>query len=148
MFDLQEADPDPNAEAEAYEEADSILPSLEFKGHNGPYHPPAYFSEVYATFPHQDAVGSVAFHPLQPMLLSASGSRHFHPDDELSELSSSSDDTDDDESAETSQTERSNVTRPKIRSHPITLDSSIKMWNFDAARLLSAPIDPQINPSS
>ncbi|THH08940.1 hypothetical protein EW146_g8830 [Bondarzewia mesenterica] len=89
---------------------------------------------------HADAVGSVAFHPLRPLLLSVSGSRHFGIDkcrDQLQSRSpSSSDDSSSDSSSEEeqklSETKRTIVKRSSQRPQPSTLENSIKLWNFEA----------------
>ncbi|KAL1746278.1 WD40-repeat-containing domain protein [Schizophyllum fasciatum] len=72
---------------------------------------------------HGDAVGSVAFHPTQPIIATASGSRHFDAQDDSSASESSSDD------------EESTVVRRKVGSGrtigagPRTRDASIKFWD-------------------
>ncbi|KAG6831120.1 hypothetical protein H0H87_006145, partial [Tephrocybe sp. NHM501043] len=101
LFTLNEADSplDPMGDHSTAE----ICPTLEFAAHG-------------------DAVGSVAFHPLQPTLLSVSGSRHFESDNE-SESSG----------AEVEETEDM-APQPRVIRHkklvPITLDASIKTWSF------------------
>jgi hypothetical protein len=69
-----------------------------------------------------DAVGSTAFHPLMASLLSVSGSRHFVDDD------------DDDDSSTSDEESTSINNQPTIRrserSLPVTIDSSIKIWDF------------------
>ena len=67
-----------------------------------------------------DAVGSVAFHPAKPAILSASGSRHFFDSDSES----------DDESSRQSPVSNLNVKR-SFWTQPVTLDSSIKVWDFN-----------------
>ena len=70
-----------------------------------------------------DAVGSVAFHPYRPAILSASGSRHFT-------------DFDDDQNHEESDPEddgschHSNTVKQLVRTQPVVFDSSIKVWDF------------------
>ena len=77
------------------------------------------------------------------MLLSVSGSRHFHPEDEDNHSSSSSDSSEDDEGEEVDaavegrEQDVTGVRRRRQRPHPLTLDASIKMWNFQGARLSS-----------
>ncbi|KAG6895721.1 hypothetical protein C0993_009267, partial [Termitomyces sp. T159_Od127] len=79
---------------------------------------------------HDDAIGSVAFHPLRPSLLSVSGSRHFLEDDLDSESGSDDDgeaggggeDEDGDDGAAT--------TRVVRRVRPTAMDRSIKTWSF------------------
>ncbi|KAI0067581.1 WD40 repeat-like protein [Artomyces pyxidatus] len=83
---------------------------------------------------HDDTVGSVAFHPLQPLLLSVSGSRHFDLNEErptqpgdLEELGSSTSESD--ESDE--EKEEKFVKRQRRRRQPATRDSSYRLWRFD-----------------
>ncbi|TFK48131.1 WD40 repeat-like protein [Heliocybe sulcata] len=80
---------------------------------------------------HDDAVGSVGFHPSQPLLLSVSGSRHFHHDHESlashkprhydSDSSSGSDEDSDDDSSER---------RKRSVPRPFPIDASIRLWDF------------------
>ncbi|RPD63475.1 hypothetical protein L227DRAFT_591942 [Lentinus tigrinus ALCF2SS1-6] len=90
---------------------------------------------------HHDAVGSVAFHPLRPLLLSVSGSRHFdrskHATSDTSEEESESEDQDensrrvqDDLSDERDQAESARITINRQRLQPISHDSSVKLWGF------------------
>lgn len=67
-----------------------------------------------------DAIGSVAFHPYKPIMLSASGSRHFFDSDTDSDI----------ESSRQSVASRQNVVRRSFKTQPVTLDSSIKVWDF------------------
>lgn len=67
-----------------------------------------------------DALGSVAFHPVKPFMLTASGSRHFFDSDSESES---------DESSRRSPASDQNVKRSHW-TQPVTLDSSIKVWDF------------------
>jgi len=67
---------------------------------------------------HEDAVGSVSYHPLQPALLSVSGSRHFITPDDADRESSGSD------------VEDSPVPRP-LKRQPVVHDASAKLWGFD-----------------
>jgi len=88
---------------------------------------------VYGTGPalnyhaHEDAVGSVAFHPVYPLLLSVSGSRHF--DDIDSESS--------DSSVLGEETSRG-VTRAVIGTHrhrpqPWVRDKTLRLWDVGKA---------------
>ena len=67
-----------------------------------------------------DAVGSVGFHPLKPLLLSVSGSRHFDKySDHMSEEDSDADQEPGNESS--------------VRSHtmaPYATDNAVKLWSF------------------
>ncbi|KAJ7147573.1 WD40-repeat-containing domain protein [Mycena crocata] len=72
---------------------------------------------------HNDAIGSVTFHPTKPALLSVSGSRHFGACAEESETDSDSSNDDDQEVVK-------QVRRLAARPTPIPLDPSIKLWDF------------------
>jgi hypothetical protein len=61
---------------------------------------------------HLDAIGSVAFNPYYPLLLSTSGSRHFLDPD----MGQSEDEEQDD-----------TVLKVK-RNGPVTMDNSVKVW--------------------
>ncbi|SRR6266550_8860522 len=62
---------------------------------------------------HLDAVGSVAFNPYYPLLLSTSGSRHFL----------------DPEMGESEDDEEQDDTVPKLkRNGPVTMDNSVRVW--------------------
>jgi len=61
---------------------------------------------------HDDAVGSIAFHPLNPLLLSVSGSRHFGEIDSSEEESSDS-----------------SMSRD-ARRHPSVQDNSFRLWQL------------------
>ena len=67
-----------------------------------------------------DAVGSVAFHPYKPAILSASGSRHFFDSDTDSE----------EESSRQSPASKQNLATRSLCTKPVTIDSSIKVWDF------------------
>ncbi|GBE86827.1 hypothetical protein SCP_1000690 [Sparassis crispa] len=90
---------------------------------------------------HDDAVGSVVFHPLRPYLLSVSGSRHFdgardshsHESDESSSSDSESDGEEEgDGSTEgTPRTGKNAIVKmSRVRPQPRTFDSSAKLWNL------------------
>ena len=79
----------------------------------------------------------MAFHPFHSTLLSASGSRHFHPENNGigdSETSSDSDESREDADGE-EMAKKTGITTTKRRSrpHPVTLDSSMKLWDFTTA---------------
>ncbi|KAI9058651.1 hypothetical protein FKP32DRAFT_1581045 [Trametes sanguinea] len=86
---------------------------------------------------HRDAVGSVAFHPLRPLLLSVSGSRHFDASTSGQRSEESSSDSDDeiieleasDANAAKPRNTMSSVTIPRKRPQPVTLDASVKLWD-------------------
>ncbi|GLB44392.1 putative WD40 repeat-like protein [Lyophyllum shimeji] len=119
MFDLQDAGLSAEmADDGTWKEAEEITPPLVFKAHG-------------------DAVGSVGFHPLRPVLLSASGSRHF----DIGEASESSESEDSDTEIEEAAPEdvpRPRTGRIRLRCpHPVTLDASIKLWSFDSETSIS-----------
>ncbi|KII94406.1 hypothetical protein PLICRDRAFT_133117 [Plicaturopsis crispa FD-325 SS-3] len=105
LFDLG-PDSETDVEAVYVQTAGEVSPSLTFHAH-------------------EDAVGSVAFHPRQPFLLSASGSRHFDRADEDDSNSSDSVETEDEDDAE-----RVSIRRNRKRPQPRPLDSSNKIWAF------------------
>ncbi|KAF4622533.1 hypothetical protein D9613_009184 [Agrocybe pediades] len=72
---------------------------------------------------HSDSVGSVAFHPLKPSLLSASGSRHFT---EIGQSDSSGTESDEESALSRAKQAQRSTKRPQ----PVTFDSTIKMWDF------------------
>lgn len=71
---------------------------------------------------HLDTVGSISFHPLMASLLSVSGSRHFLEDD---------DDDDSSTSDEEPTSINNHTVRRRERPRPVTVDASIKIWNFE-----------------
>ncbi|KAF8064428.1 WD40-repeat-containing domain protein [Lyophyllum atratum] len=119
MFDLRGTDAMDVAEDYVWENTEDVDLTLEFDAHG-------------------DAIGSVAFHPLQPILLSTSGSRNFPPAATSSSSSSSDSDSDsdfDDAEPGTESLENDRAPRgPRQRKsglYPVTLDSSVKLWSFD-----------------
>ncbi|ETS65036.1 hypothetical protein PaG_00489 [Moesziomyces aphidis] len=74
---------------------------------------------------HQDAIGSVSFHPHQPWLASVSGSRHW-PEDEGNSSSESDRDSSDSDSASASD---SSAGSGHFRTWQ-TRDSSLNIWDF------------------
>ncbi|KAM5541025.1 hypothetical protein V8D89_005336 [Ganoderma adspersum] len=75
---------------------------------------------------HGDAVGSVAFHPLRPLLLSVSGSRHFDHGDVASGVSSDSS-TSDSEGDLEGETE----CPPSLGTYAVKRrHATIKLWGF------------------
>ncbi|KAI5980509.1 hypothetical protein EDD15DRAFT_2350907 [Pisolithus albus] len=81
---------------------------------------------------HSDAVGSVSFHPLQPVLLSVSGSRHFdarghaYPDSDSAVTS----DEGDGEEEQHWQRPRGVIERPRTRPQPTVRDALVKLWDL------------------
>ncbi|KAF8994657.1 WD40-repeat-containing domain protein [Cyathus striatus] len=96
---------------------DEVSPKLEFKAHG-------------------DSVGSVGFHPIESALFTASGSRHFISGESMNY--SSEDEVSEDESSLLSF-----ITRPRKKPSPISLDSSIKIWDLKAEQ--AAPEVMQVN---
>lgn len=78
-----------------------------------------------------DAIGSTSFHPLHPLLLSVSGSRHFDhlPPDSPSGTSSSGSSGEEDESAQKTHV----VRKSRARKQPETKDDSIRLWDFSGS---------------
>jgi len=74
---------------------------------------------------HDDAVGSVAFHPLHPLLLAVSGSRHFDPIDVEEESPSSGSDDE-----EVPRGNRQYIRRHRYRPQPSFRDSSFSLWHL------------------
>src|SRR5216683_4736483 len=102
-------------------------PSLKYHAHDGTRICFHFRKDIDMDRAITDAVGSVVFHPLHPLLLSVSGSRHF---DDF--------DSDGDESSESSvlgeETSRGD-TREVIRRHrhrpqPSSRDNSFRLWHF------------------
>ena len=98
-----------------------------------PYYIPEPYDELST-----DAVGSTAFHPFESFLLSASGSRHFIDDDEveeseddLSDLDADADGSSDGCGGTDSHSHlKGSDARRERRRHPVTLDSTLKLWNL------------------
>jgi hypothetical protein len=74
-----------------------------------------------------DTVGSVAFHPLHPLLLAVSGSRHFDPVD-VEEESGSSSSTSDDEGVPRGDGQV-HIRRHRYRPQPSFRDNSFSLWH-------------------
>ena len=77
-----------------------------------------------------DAIGSVAFHPLQPIIATASGSRHFDVDENSSDSDSDSSDevANQDEGASSAIIRRRIGSGKTVGAGPRTRDASIKFW--------------------
>lgn len=133
MFDLHNDVTISTGEASPPKDPCDVYPTLEFGAHNGGYTCQKSSLPSYSRFalPVQDAIGSVAFHPLRSTLISASGSRHFHPEHNDVETSSESDESGEDDEAGRARKTGMNVRKRINRPHPVTLDSSIKLWNFE-----------------
>ena len=76
-----------------------------------------------------DAVGSIAFHPLNPLLLSVSGSRHFDESDSDEEESS-------DSSVQGESMSRGDaqvfIQRQRHQPQPSFRDNSFRLWHLVA----------------
>ncbi|KAI6098887.1 hypothetical protein EDD16DRAFT_1498137 [Pisolithus croceorrhizus] len=92
---------------------------------------------------HSDAIGSATFHPLKPVLLSISGSRHFDAvaspnisftGSEGNAYSDSDSDLNSDEGeregAQHWQRPSGVIVRPRARPQPTVRDASIKLWDL------------------
>ncbi|OCH84361.1 hypothetical protein OBBRIDRAFT_764402 [Obba rivulosa] len=115
-----------------------------------------------ATFhAHEDAIGSVSFHPLEPLLLSVSGSRHFdtvvtHPENSDSSSDETDSDSDEDRHSATPSSRRrpkENIVAEVRHSHPqpTTHDDSIKLWSFKSqsennTSIILGPADSLVQP--
>ncbi|KAF8655612.1 hypothetical protein AX16_002994 [Volvariella volvacea WC 439] len=118
-------------------------------GHNGPTSQAPMPGRVVPRLEfsgHEDAVGSVSFHPLTATLLSVSGSRHFDLDDDDSDSDSNPDTESDPEDLECiSRNHRGRddgsdkveeIKQAKVVHsiekglRPTAIDSSIKLWDF------------------
>jgi len=77
---------------------------------------------------HDDAVGSVAFHPFHPLLLAVSGSRHFDPVDVEGESGSSSSSTDDEVVPRGDG--QVQIRRHRYRPQPSFRDNSFSLWHL------------------
>ncbi|KAJ7217514.1 WD40-repeat-containing domain protein [Mycena rebaudengoi] len=77
---------------------------------------------------HQDAIGSVTFHPTRSMLLSVAGSRHF-------ETPADNSDSPQDEHDEVDIIEPRNagVRRRAAQCMPVPFDATMKLWDFEGA---------------
>ena len=114
-----------------------IPPILEFRAHEGKCSMDAHIAFQNLTTIWADAVGSIAFHPFEPCLLSASGSWHFideeveKSEDDLSDLDADADSSSDGcgGSNSNSHPKGSDARRERWR-HPGTLDSTLKLWNL------------------
>ncbi|KAH9927372.1 WD40-repeat-containing domain protein [Amylocystis lapponica] len=117
LFDLTAEDSQENAIDQGEGTVPHATPTLTYKAHN-------------------DAVGSVAFHPFAPSLLSVSGSRHFDAGRPCAAAtvqdSDTSDSEDDHEADDDSGAEQSERPRKVYREHrqPHTSDASAKLWSF------------------
>ena len=69
-----------------------------------------------------DAVGAVGFHPLRPVLLSASGSRNFDYD--------SKSESEEDSGEEETLDQNKRLYWKRRRDGPIAKDASVKLWDF------------------
>jgi WD40 repeat protein len=72
-----------------------------------------------------DAIGSVDFHPLQPYLLSVSGSRHFPAVEESADTDSEEDGRGDD-----GETKPAKAMRQRRKLQPLPSDKTISLWDW------------------
>jgi hypothetical protein len=73
-----------------------------------------------------DAIGSVDFHPLKPVMLSVSGSRHWDAvSDDVADSSDSEDDSD-----HSSAANPPNHSTSKLTRGPTAHDATIKLWGM------------------
>ncbi|KAI0262220.1 quinon protein alcohol dehydrogenase-like superfamily [Gloeopeniophorella convolvens] len=79
---------------------------------------------------HDDAVGSVVFHPLDSLMVSVSGSRHF---DHAGDSGSEGDDGADGAAGPVTRTGGAYVRRRRERLQPVSQDSSVRLWRFAGA---------------
>ncbi|KAA1476466.1 WD40 repeat-like protein [Dentipellis sp. KUC8613] len=87
---------------------------------------------------HDDAVGSVAFHPLRPLLLSGSGSRHFSlgdddedPSERRDVLHDSNPSSGEDSDASGDEGRKDIFVKRRLRRpEPHVQDSSVELWDF------------------
>lgn len=78
---------------------------------------------------HDDTVGSVAFHPLNPLLLSVSGSRHFDETESDGEECSDSSVRGESMSRDDAQVF---IQRHRHQPQPYFRDNSFSLWHFVA----------------
>ena len=98
-----------------------------------PYYIPEPYDELST-----DAVGSIAFHPFESCLVSASGSRHFidqveveELEDDLSDLDADADGSSDGGGGSDSDSHlKGSDARRDMWRHPVILDSMLKLWNL------------------
>ena len=87
------------------------------------------FSNIKVNRSITDAVGSVAFHPLNPLLLSVSGSRHFDENGSDGEESSDSSVRGESMSRDDAQVF---IQRHRHRPQPTFRDNSCRLWDLVA----------------
>lgn len=122
------------------EDIPQVAPSLRYHAHDGESRGIILHSSVFIlltnpTASTADAIGSVAFHPTDPVLLSVSGSRHFQELPSPPDSSEGSADEDGESANLKDDRPSANVVvRKRRRPYPVTLDSSVKIWNFNSVR--------------
>lgn len=131
MFDLQSIDPleaaAPFTQTELFKASMMDRSAAKFRAHDGtPTLPVLLLTRIYISSS-KDAIGSVNFHPLRPLILSVSGSRHFDPTSSVDRDALESSDSDDSDS---SDVRTGQVTRVRDTSLPIPRDATVKLWDF------------------
>ncbi len=136
MFDLTSSDQEviPTQDKDPHDE-EPRYPAVKLHAHDGTFHS-LLGNDIAPDSFLTDSVGTVSFHPLHPLLLSASGSRHFEEGaGTASEYSDSDTESESDDEVQLRiQTKCVPIRRSRMRPAPSTRDSSIKIWNFVKGR--------------
>jgi len=85
---------------------------------------------------HDDVVAATALHPLEPILVSVSGSRHFGEVSSEVPASSESD-------PELSSDDAASRTRSKLRRLPFSKDTSLKLWKLHTLDNIDSAIETE-----
>ncbi|KAF4571068.1 hypothetical protein EYR36_008395 [Pleurotus pulmonarius] len=93
---------------------------------------PGILNATHTFQAHEDSVGSVAFHPLDPLLLSVSGSRHFNSatDSDSGSDSEAAPDVDGSDNSEP-QVRTRHVPSKGSRTRPVSNSNSMKVWSLE-----------------
>ncbi|KAI0683292.1 WD40-repeat-containing domain protein [Cytidiella melzeri] len=120
--------------------ADEVPVQPNSEGTFGSETPPSGYKPSLTFDAHNDAVGSVSFHPTRPLLLSVSGSRHFEEAPNRDRMDSDGSEEDTSEEDEDSRREGGGggggggatyyITRSRTKPAPVAQDSSAKLWSF------------------